>query len=168
MRSVFMSLLVFATVAEAQMGHDLRPALGVDAPQGYESVAASDGSGLPPGSGTAQSGREIYLTQCAACHGADGRLRGHALVGGQGTLSTSSALKTVGSYWPYATTLFDYVKRAMPYGNEKTLSDSQVYAVTAYVLHLNGLLALDVQLSAETLTAVEMLNRDGFVRAQLP
>ena len=168
MRSVFISLLVFATVAEAQMGHDLRPALGVDAPQGYESVAASDGSGLPPGSGTAQSGREIYLTQCAACHGADGRLRGNALVGGQGTLATSSALKTVGSYWPYATTLFDYVKRAMPYGNEKTLSDSQVYAVTAYVLHLNGLLALDVQLSAETLTAVEMPNREGFVRAQLP
>ena len=168
MRSVFVSLLVFATVAEAQMGHDLRPALGVDAPQGYESVAASDGSGLPPGSGSAQSGREIYLTQCAACHGADGRLRGNALVGGQGTLATSSALKTVGSYWPYATTLFDYVKRAMPYGNEKTLSDSQVYALTAYVLHLNGLLALDVQLSAETLTAVEMPNRDGFVRAQLP
>ena len=168
MRSVLGILLVYAMVAEAQMGHDLRPALGVDAPEGYESVAASDGSGLPPGSGTAQSGREIDLTQCAACHGADGRLRGNALVGGEGTLASTSALKTVGSYWPYATTLFDYVKRAMPYGNEKTLSDPQVYAVTAYVLHLNGLLALDTELSAQTLMTVEMPNRDGFVRAQLP
>ena len=120
------------------------------------------------GSGTAQSGREIYPHQCAACHGADGRLRGNALVGGEGTLASTSALKTVGSYWPYATTLFDYVKRAMPYGNEKTLSDPQVYAVTAYVLHLNGLLALDTKLSAQTLMTVEMPNRDGFVRAQLP
>ena len=105
MRSVLGMLLVFATVAEAQMGHDLRPALGIDAPEGYESVAASDGSGLPPGRGTVQAGREIYLTQCAACHGVDGQLRGNALVGGAGTLATASALKTVGSYWPYATTL---------------------------------------------------------------
>ena len=167
MRSLLLCFLGFATLAEAQIGHDLRPALGIDAPEDYESVAASDGSGLPLGSGTAATGRMIYLTQCAACHGADGQLRGNALVGGAGTLTTSSALKTVGSYWPYATTLFDYVKRAMPYGNEKTLSDPQVYAVTAYVLHLNGLLALDAELSAETLVGVEMPNRDGFVRSTL-
>ena len=167
MRSLVLCLLSLATLAEAQMGHDLRPALGIDAPEGYESVAASDGSGLPPGTGTAETGRMIYLTQCAACHGADGQLRGNALVGGAGTLTTSSALKTVGSYWPHATTLFDYVKRAMPYGNEKTLSDPEVYAVTAYVLHLNGLLALDAELSAETLVEVEMPNRDGFVQSPL-
>ena len=131
------------------MGHDLRPALGVEH-HGLRICGRERWQRFTAGQRPAQSGREIYLTQCAACHGADGRLRGNALVGGQGTLATSSALKTVGSYWPYATTLFDYVKRAMPYGNEKTLSDSQVYAVTAYVLHLNGLLALDVQLSAET------------------
>ena len=89
-------------------------------------------------------------------------------MGGAGTLATASALKTVGSYWPYATTLFDYVKRAMPYGNEKTLSDSQVYAVTAYVLHLNGLLAMDAQLSAQTLVNVKMPNRDGFVELNSP
>ena len=167
MRSLVLCLLSLASLAEAQMGHDLRPALGIDAPEGYESVAASDGSGLLPGTGTAETGRMIYLTQCAACHGADGKLRGNALVGGAGTLTTSSALKTVGSYWPYATTLFDYVKRAMPYGNEKTLSDPDVYAVTAYVLHLNGLLALDAEVSAQTLVEVEMPNRDGFVQSPL-
>ena len=167
MRSFLLCFLSLATLAEAQLGHDLRPALGIDAPEGYESVAASDGSGLPRGTGTAETGRMIYLTQCAACHGADGQLRGNALVGGAGTLSTSSALKTVGSYWPYASTLFDYVKRAMPYGNEKTLSDPEIYAVTAYVLHLNGLLALDAELSAQTLVEVEMPNRDGFVQSPL-
>ena len=95
-------------------------------------MVATDGSGLPAGSGAVTKGKELYDAQCAACHGFDGRLRGNALAGGEGTLASSNALKTVGSYWPFATTLFDYIKRAMPYGNEKSLSDDEVYAVTAY------------------------------------
>ena len=98
-------------------------------------------------------------------HGLDGRMRGNALAGGEGTLASTDALKTVGSYWPYATTLFDYIQRAMPYGNEKSLSDDQVYAVTAYVLHMNGLLAADVRLNAATLVEIQMPNREGFYLA---
>ncbi len=155
-------LLALAPAAGAQLNLQLLPELGVEAHFDYESVAASNGSGLPAGSGSAAQGKQIYLSQCAACHGLDGRLAGNALVGGEGTLSSTQALKTVGSYWPYATTVFDYIQRAMPYGNEKSLSDQEVYAVTAYVLHLNDLVAGDVEVSAATLAEIQMPNRDGF------
>ena len=95
-------------------------------------------------------------------------MRGNALAGGEGTLASSNALKTVGSYWPFATTLFDYIKRAMPYGNEKSLSDDEVYAVTAYVLHINGLLEADARLTADALLAIKMPNREGFRPASEP
>ena len=155
-------LLALAPAAGAQLDLQLLPKLGVEAHFDYESVAASNGSGLPAGSGSAAQGEQIYLSQCVACHGLDGRLAGNALVGGEGTLSSTQALKTVGSYWPYATTVFDYIQRAMPYGNEKSLSDQEVYAVTAYVLHLNDLVAADVEVSAATLVEIQMPNRDGF------
>ena len=161
----WLSLFAFlgvVTTAQAELGHGLQPALGVDAATDYESVAATDGSGLPTGSGSVNDGKDIYVSQCAACHGLDGRMRGNALAGGEGTLASTNALKTVGSYWPYATTLFDYIQRAMPYGNEKSLSDDQVYAVTAYVLHMNGLLAANVRLNAATLVEIQMPNREGF------
>ena len=156
------ALLGVVTSAQAELGHGLQPALGVDAATDYESVAATDGSGLPTGSGSVIDGKEFYVSQCAACHGTDGRMRGNALAGGEGTLASTNALKTVGSYWPYATTLFDYIQRAMPYGNEKSLSDDQVFAVTAYVLHMNGLLAADARLTAATLVEIRMPNQQGF------
>lgn len=126
--------------------------------------SSPDGRGLPPGRGSAREGKGIYLTNCARCHGVDGQ-GGPAdrLVGGVGSLTTASPVKTVGSYWPYATTLFDYIRRAMPYDRPASLSSDEVYAVSAYLLMLNGIVPEDLELTRETLPRVEMPNRDGFI-----
>ena len=101
-----------------------------------------DGRGLPEGSGTAAQGKEMYANRCAKCHGAKGEGRDSvALAGGHGTLKAPKPLRTVGSYWPYATTIWDYVNRAMPFDKPGTLGKDQVYSLTAYVLYLNGLVA---------------------------
>ncbi len=122
-----------------------------------------DGHNLPPGSGTVAHGREVFAEQCAACHGAQGEGGiGDRLVGGQGTLASARPIKTVGSYWPYAPTLFDYIRRAMPQNAPQSLSDDDVYAVSAYVLSLNGVLPADAALDAKTLPAIKMPNREMF------
>ncbi|HML14028.1 MAG TPA: cytochrome c [Xanthobacteraceae bacterium] len=123
-----------------------------------------DGAGLPPGSGTPRQGEAVFAAKCAACHGENGTGKPNdRLVGGQGTIATDSPVKTVGSYWPYATTIFDYVRRAMPLTQSKSLSNDEVYAVVAYVLRLNGIIAEDEVMDARTLPKVRMPNRDGFV-----
>jgi S-disulfanyl-L-cysteine oxidoreductase SoxD len=123
-----------------------------------------DGRGLPPGSGTAEAGRPVYAARCAACHGATGTEGPNdILVGGQGSMKTARPLKTVGSYWPYATTLWDYINRAMPFAEPRSLSPDEVYAVTAYVLSLNGIVTDRQVLSQTTLPQVKMPNRTGFV-----
>ena len=123
-----------------------------------------NGNGLPPGIGGVGRGREIFDQQCAACHGAKGEGGiGDRLAGGQGTLATPKPVRTVGSYWPYAPTLFDYIRRAMPQNAPQTLSNDDVYAVSAYVLNLNGLLPSDATLNAKTLSAIKMPNRSMFV-----
>jgi mono/diheme cytochrome c family protein len=124
-----------------------------------------DGGGLPPGSGTAKQGEAVFAAKCQACHGAKGAGQPNdRLVGGQGSLpGDKPAIKTVGSYWPYATTLFDYVRRAMPYVESKTLSNDEVYAVAAYVLNLNGIVGDTDIINAQTLPGVKMPNRDGFI-----
>ena len=158
------ALLLCAASAQAgELGHALRPQLGV-APDAELLAAAigPDGAGLPQGRGSVAQGAQIYARACFACHGADGRQAGNALVGGRGSLATTRAFRTVGSYWPHATTLYDYVRRAMPYGNEKSLSDADVYAVVAYVLHLNDIVDADTVLNAQSLAKIEMPNRDGF------
>src|SRR5689334_7606421 len=101
-----------------------------------------DGVGLPAGSGTPQQGEQVYLAKCVACHGEKGAGKPNdQLVGGQGSLAPGQApIKTVGSFWPYATTLFDYVRRAMPLNESKSLRDEEVYAVVAYILQLNGVI----------------------------
>ena len=130
---------------------------------------APDGRNLPAGNGSVAHGREIYLAQCAACHGARGEGGvGDRLAGGQGTLATPTPVRTVGSYWPYATTLFDYVRRAMPLAAPQSLSNEDVYAVSGYVLFLNGLVAENATIDASTLTALKMPNRDGFVSDPRP
>lgn len=127
-------------------------------------TVAPDGTGLPEGSGTALQGREVYSATCAKCHGAKGEGGdGPALVGGQGTLATLKPRKTVGSFWPYATTVWDYINRAMPFNQPGLLTHSQVYAVAAYILHLNGIVGENQVLNARTLPKVRMPNRDGFV-----
>jgi mono/diheme cytochrome c family protein len=122
------------------------------------------GAGLPAGSGSAKLGEPVYVAKCQACHGAKGVGKpADPLVGGIGSLASGKAVLTVGSYWPYATTLFDYIRRAMPVTNPLSLSDSEVYALTAYVLHLNGIVDENAVLDARTLPQVKMPNRDGFV-----
>jgi mono/diheme cytochrome c family protein len=125
-----------------------------------------DGAGLPPGSGTAALGAVVYAEKCQACHGDKGAGQPNdRLVGGHGTLTSASPVRTIGSYWPYATTVFDYVRRSMPYATPRTLSDADVYAVTAYLLHLNGIIAETDVMNAETLPRVKMPNRDNFTLA---
>jgi cytochrome c len=123
----------------------------------------ADGQGLPPGHGSVRDGAALFEARCAACHGAKGEGgSADALAGGQGSLATPKPVRTVGSYWPYATTLFDYIRRAMPFDAPQTLSADETYALSAYVLHLNGLLPQDAVLDAGALPAVVMPNRHGF------
>ena len=122
------------------------------------------GEGLPAGGGNAKQGAEVYAAKCQQCHGAKGAGKpADALAGGIGSIATAKPVRTVGSYWPYATTLFDYTRRAMPLQNPKSLTDNEVYAVTAYVLFVNGIVTEDAQMNAQTLPQVKMPNRDGFV-----
>jgi S-disulfanyl-L-cysteine oxidoreductase SoxD len=124
-----------------------------------------DGAGLPAGRGTPKQGEAVYTAKCQACHGEKGAGRpSDALVGGAGTIASDQpAVKTVGSYWPYATTLFDYIRRAMPWNETKSLSNDEVYAVSAYILHLNGIIGADDALDAQSLPKLKMPNRDGFI-----
>jgi S-disulfanyl-L-cysteine oxidoreductase SoxD len=123
-----------------------------------------EGDNLPPGSGSVERGKVVFAEQCAACHGEKGEGEiGDRLVGGQGTLASAKPVRTVGSYWPYATTLFDYIRRAMPQNAPQSLSNEDVYAVAAYILNMNGLLPADAVLDAKSLPAIKMPNRDGFV-----
>lgn len=130
----------------------------------FDLVAGPDGSGLPEGSGTAAQGKAIYEGKCAACHGLEGEgtIRNTQLVGGD-MKSEGNPVRTVGSYWPHASTVFDFIRRAMPADAPKSLSNEEVYKVTAYVLFLNGIIAEDTVLNKETLTAVNMPNKDGFI-----
>src|SRR5215471_9941687 len=124
-----------------------------------------DGAGLPPGSGTAKQGEAVFTAKCQACHGAKGAGQPNdRLVGGQGSLpGDKPAIKTVGSFWPYATTLFDYIRRAMPFSESKSLSNDEVYGVVAYLLNLNGVIAESETMNAQSLPKVTMPNHDGFV-----
>ena len=122
------------------------------------------GAGLPGGSGTVAQGQKVYDAKCQACHGLKGVGKpADPLVGGIGSLASGKAMRTVGSYWPYATTLFDYTRRAMPTTAPMSLTDEEVYAVTAYVLFLNGVVPESAVMNAQTLPQVKMPNRDGFI-----
>ncbi|GAA4218322.1 cytochrome c [Sagittula marina] len=124
-----------------------------------------DGTGLPDGSGTAMEGEPLFEETCAACHGsfAEGVGNWPKLAGGDGTLADADPLKTVGSYWPYLSTVWDYVHRSMPFGNAQSLSDDEVYAIVAYILYSNDMIEDDFELSRETWDQVEMENADGFI-----
>ncbi|MEI6181897.1 MAG: cytochrome c [Polynucleobacter sp.] len=125
-----------------------------------------NGEGLPPGSGTVSDGAVLYQQQCASCHGDKGQGGiANRLVGG-GALNTNSPVKTVGSFWPYSTTIFDYTKRAMPHNAPQSLSNDQVYAATAYILFLNQIITKDAVMDAKSLPLVKMPNRDGFTRIE--
>ena len=124
-----------------------------------------DGVGLPAGSGTPAQGATVFAAKCQACHGEKGAGGPNdRLVGGKGSLAAGQApVKTVGSYWPYATTLFDYIRRAMPFVDSKSLTSDEIYAVSAYILNLNGIIGESDAMDAQSLPKVQMPNRDGFI-----
>jgi len=131
---------------------------------GWDIDIAPDGTGLPAGSGSVEQGREIFTRLGAPCHGqnGEGTDAAPALVGGQGSLATDSPKETVGSYWPYATTLWDYIHRAMPANAPQSLTADEVYAICAFLLNANGIIPDDAVMDQDTLPQVIMPNRDGF------
>jgi mono/diheme cytochrome c family protein len=137
---------------------------------GWDIAIRADGRNLPPGRGTAREGEDLYIQHCASCHGdfGEGLDRWPALMGGRGSLTTETPRRTVGSYWQHAPMVFDYIRRAMPYTAPQSLTNDEYYAITAYVLHLNELIAEDAVLDRESLPRVEMPNRDGFVLEARP
>jgi cytochrome c len=159
-----LALAVVSSAALAE-GPDLGRVAAHEEIASWDISIGPDGAGLPSGSGTPQQGEAVYIAKCLACHGEKGAGKPNdALVGGRGTLAGDQAsLKTVGSFWPHATTLFDYVRRAMPLNESKSLSNDEVYAVVAYVLRLNGILGENDAINAQTLSKVRMPNADGFV-----
>ena len=123
-----------------------------------------DGEGLPAGKGSVKQGEEIYLERCASCHGEFGEGAGRypVLVGGQGTLSKETPDKTIGSFWPYASTVFDYVRRTMPFGNAQSLTADETYALTAFLLNMNDIVKDDFVLSKDNFTKVKLPNVENF------
>ena len=160
--------LLWAGAAGAQTLGLGRPATAADI-EGWGAIVGPEGIELPPGGATAAEGRAVYERRCATCHGPTGTEGpDDRLVGGRGLLATDQARKTVGSYWPAATTLWDYVYRAMPFNQPGSLSADDVYAAVAYVLFLNDLVGEDERIDAAALPRIEMPNRDGFVADPRP
>jgi cytochrome c len=128
-------------------------------------TVAPDGSGLPPGSGSVSEGAKVYAEKCQSCHGAKGQGGPQdQLAGGVGTIASAKPVKTPVSYWPTATTIFDYVRRAMPLQSPQSMTNDEVYAVTAYLLSIDKIVSEEAVLDAKSLPQVKMPNRDGFVR----
>ena len=133
-------------------------------------IRTPDGIGLPAGSGTVAQGKHVYEGKCLSCHGADakgGPVYG-SMVGGIGSFKTNARVITPGSMYPYAPILYDYIKRAMPMDSPQSLTSNDIYAVSAYILNLNGLIPANAVMDANTLPKVMMPNRDGFIRDDRP
>lgn len=164
---VLLAAATFAVEAQTKFGFG-KPAAAHEI-KGWDIDASPDGAGLPGGSGSVAQGGKLYAEKCAACHGAKGEGKpADRLVGGQGTLKAATPVKTIGSFWPYATTVFDYIYRAMPYTAPQSLTANETYALTAYLLHMNGILGAEATLDAASLPKIRMPNRDGFVADTRP
>ena len=165
-------LAVFAWVAFAQAPvYGLGRTAAPDEIRKADTTVFPDGTGLPVGHGDAVLGEAIFNSRCALCHNAKGEGRKGeypALVGGIGSLGTKKPVKTVGSYWPYATTVFDHINRAMPFNSPHILPPNDVYSAVAYILHLNGIIGRQDEMNEKTLPQVKMPNRDGFVPDSRP
>jgi len=157
-------LAIFAGSVSAADSPGLGSSLSQDELAAIDFVVLPNGDGLPDGGGTAATGAIVYQQNCLACHGEKGTGGANdTLAGGQGSLAGESPLKTIGSFWPYATTVFDYVRRAMPIQSPGVLSNDELYAVTAYLLYINEVIGENDEINAETLPGVRMPNRDNFV-----
>jgi len=164
------AVLVIVGVAFATSAPGQSPTFGVGRPPTPEELRAididiaPDGKALPPGSATAADGKAVYTRRCETCHGPTGTEGPQEVIaGGKGSLTTQRPLKTVGSYWPYATTVFDYIRRAMPFDHAGTLTVDEIYGTTAYLLYLNGIVGEHDVINQTTLPQVKMPNRNGFV-----
>lgn len=146
----------YANVGRAPTGEEVRA---------WNIAIGPEGKELPPGSGNAKEGAKIFAAKCAVCHGAtaEGTQQGPRLTGGQGTLNTLQPVRTIGSYWPFATTVWDYINRAMPRNNEGTLHPDEVYSLTAFILFRNGIIQENEVMDAKSLPKVRMPNREGFI-----
>ena len=152
----------FSTAEETGYGFG-QPATEADI-KAWDIDIAPNGVGLPHGRGTVQQGATLYAAKCAACHGPTGTEGPKdRLVGGQGSLATEHPIKTIGSYWPYATTLYDYLFRAMPFTAPQSLTPDEVYSLVAWLLHQNGIIEKDAVMDAQILPTIRMPNRDGFL-----
>jgi mono/diheme cytochrome c family protein len=164
--AAFLPAALIATAAGAQsFGQPASEAQIAD----HDLIVSPDGRNLPPGSGSVSDGLTVYTQKCLACHGENGQGGPmDRLSGGMGTIGSDHPIKTISSYWPFATTVFDYVRRAMPLNAPQSLTNDEVYAVTAYLLSLDGIVGENAVMNAETLPQVEMPNRDGFIWAKQP
>ena len=163
----FISVTAFFLLSSAyaaqgpNLGHPLTP----DEIRKIDITVTPDGKGLPAGSGSVLEGAAVYSKNCQACHGPRGAGKpAEQLTGGVGSLASAKPVKTPASYWPSATILFDYIRRAMPITSPESLTDDDVYGVTAYLLSIDGIVPKDAVLDAKSLPLVKMPNRDGFVR----
>jgi cytochrome c len=169
MREKFVATVVFAlgaSIASAAEAPRFGQPITESEAASWDISIGPDGVGLPPGSGTPAQGAAVYAAHgCAACHGdkGSGGSAGPLVGGGPLTATDHDPQKLIGNYWPYATTIFDFVRRAMPWQQPKTLTNDEVYAVTAYILALNKVIGENDVINAETLPKVKMPNRDGFV-----
>jgi S-disulfanyl-L-cysteine oxidoreductase SoxD len=158
-------LFALAVPVLAQQSPNLGKPISPEDLASWDISIGPDGAGLPPGSGTVKQGEAVFAAKCQACHGEKGAgTPNDRLVGGQGSLAGDKPpVKTIGSYWPYATTLFDYIRRAMPFNESKSLTNDEVYGVVAYLLNLNGVIPESEAINAQSLPKVAMPNREGFI-----
>ena len=167
MRSAERYLLAIALILISTSAFAQKPNLGK--PLTPAEIAAwdinilPDGSGLPPGGGTPAEGARVYAAKCAMCHGESGKGGPNAKLIGREPIKDMESEKTIANFWPYATTLFDYIRRAMPWRQPRSLTNDEVYALTAYILSLNKLIGESDAMNAQTLPKVRMPNRDGFI-----
>lgn len=168
--SLALAILAMIALLPPPLHAESKQTYGIGRPATAEEIAGwdidvrADGQGLPPGKGSVADGETLFAARCAGCHGETGQGKpADRLVGGVGTLAAAKPVRTVGSFWPYATTLFDYIHRAMPFDAPQSLTADQVYAVSAYILYLNDLVPRDAVLDAASLPKVHMPNRDGFI-----
>ncbi len=162
-RSALFLLLALGAIAARAEGPDLgRPIAPADI-AAWDISILPDGSGLPPGSGTAAQGAKVFAQKCVACHGEGGKGGVAAPVVGGGPLDRIEAPKTVANFWGYSTTVFDFIRRAMPWQQPRSLANDEVYALTAFILAQNGIIGEKDVMDAKTLPLVKMPNRDGFI-----
>jgi cytochrome c len=158
----FLVLLAFSGMASAA-GPNLGQSLSAAELAAWNINVMPDGTGLPAGGGTSAKGAPIYAQKCAHCHGEHGKGGVNAAVVGGAPIKGMDSTKTVANFWPYATTLFDFIRRSMPWQQPRSLSDDEVYALTAYILAMNKLIGEQDEMNARTLPKVRMPNRDGFI-----